>query len=181
MLKTFRCSEVYSFDNTKLSIRHKHPSEINVHLQLIRTNQLALHRFFTRAFILPINTSIGPRPFFPVLYSRIDFTPFIFSLSLIDPPASQSFTPRVYQVICLPPLPERYPPLIPSAWYCLLHRILPYRSFLRRTNLEYLNSLLARFALSLGTFLIILSLPVSCNWKYRILVDTSILKRLSFH
>jgi hypothetical protein len=49
-LKTLRCSEIYLLDINKISPRHKRPSEITVHpqlvkhfLELIRTDQLALH------------------------------------------------------------------------------------------------------------------------------------------
>jgi hypothetical protein len=71
-LKNLRCSEVYLFDNTKLSLRHKLPDEITRHpnltkhfLKLVRTNQLALHPFFARAFIPPIYAPLGAHPFFP--------------------------------------------------------------------------------------------------------------------
>jgi endonuclease/exonuclease/phosphatase family metal-dependent hydrolase len=162
-LKNLRCSEVYIFDIDKLSLRHKRPSEITVHpqlakrfLELIRSNQLALHPFFARAFIPPVYAPIGPHPFLSVLHSRIDATPLLSALSLIDPPTSRGLTSRAYRALCLPPSPKRHPHLVSSAWsrfwhlplvstcrnvwYRLLHRMLPYRSLLHRISPSYFVS-----------------------------------------
>jgi hypothetical protein len=59
----------------------------------------------------------GAHPFFPVLHSRTDSTPFLSSLSLIEPLTSRGLSSKAYRLLCLPPpSSSHHPSLIPSDW-----------------------------------------------------------------
>lgn len=146
------CSTAYQFDPDSRRLKPKLAADMNIHstltkrfLRLVRQNQVRLVPFFVRPCIPPMHAAKGPHPFLPVLHNNIDASPFLQALDLITDVSMTLLNTKSYRRICVSPqvsesrlTPSQWShfwkfPLshhCRNVWFRLIHRKLPYRSFL---------------------------------------------------